>query len=315
MAHWEPSAAISVLKTRARLLARIRDFFNQREYFEVETPVIAHAGITDVYLTCLTTGFRGETLFLQTSPEYHMKRLLAAGSGPIFQICKSFRDDELGRFHNPEFTMLEWYKPGADFFLFIEEVSDLLTHILQCPPMIKKTYRALFHEICDIDPFIAPITVLQSILEQYDLGHVLSRDETDRDVYLFLLMSHVIEPELMHYEAPVAVYDFPASQASLALVTGGVAKRFEVYFKGVELANGFEELTDPRQQRQRFISDNIVRAQKGIPEARIDEFLLQALEHGLPPTCGVALGIDRLLMQALQCSSISEVLAFDILRA
>lgn len=312
---WQPSASIDSLRQRAEILTDIRAFFKTRNYLEVETPVMARFGITDVYLANIKAIFREHPYYLQTSPEYHMKRLLAAGSGPIFQLARVFRDDELGRWHNPEFTLLEWYQLDIDHHELMREVDALLQQVLGCAPMIKKTYQQVFMEICNIDPMLASIHELQKTLTRFGLQDVLTIEEQDRDQYLFLLMSHVVEPALAHEVSPVAVFDFPLSQAALAQVNNGVAERFEVYYRGVELANGFHELTDVEAQRTRFSQDNAARSSRGLTESAPDEYLLEALSHGLPPCSGVALGIERLLALALHHSSIAEVISFDFSRA
>jgi lysyl-tRNA synthetase class 2 len=311
---WEPSALISTLQQRASLLSKIRNFFTTRAYLEVETPIMAQFGVTDLYLSNIPAFFREKSYALQTSPEYHMKRLLAAESGPIFQLARVFRDDELGRWHNPEFTLLEWYQLEIDHHELMQEVGELLHTVLNCPPLVKKTYEAVFSEIVGFNPFETSVEELRAVLQQYDLDRVLPEDELDKDQYLFLLMSHVIEPALATSDAPMAVYHFPASQAALAQVHNGVAHRFEVYYRGVELANGFHELTDPRAQQVRFEEDNRLRIKHGLKAVPHDEYLLEALRHGLPPCSGVALGIDRLLAIALGASKIGEVMAFDFER-
>ncbi len=313
--QWQPSASIASLHERAGILKQIREFFNSRYYLEVETPVMARYGITDVYLANIKASFRGESYCLQTSPEYHMKRLLAAGSGAIFQLARVFRDDELGRWHNPEFTLLEWYQLDIDHHALMTEVNDLLRLVLGCAPMIKKTYQQAFLEACDIDPMQANIGALKLVLKQFDLDNVLPESEQDRDQYLFLLMSHVVEPFLSKEPVPVAVYDFPVSQAALAHINHGVAERFEVYYRGVELANGFHELTDVAVQRARFSHDIAARRERGLSASLPDEYLLQAMEHGLPACSGVALGIERLLALALHRPCIAETLTFDFSRA
>ncbi len=313
--NWQPSASIDTLHQRAKLLAQIREFFKQRHYLEVETPIMARFGVTDVYLSTIQASFRGKPYYLQTSPEYHMKRLLAAGSGPIFQLARVFRDDELGRWHNPEFTLLEWYQLNCDHHELMDEVDSFLQAVLQSKPMIKKTYQQVFLETCGLDPFTVSVAQLQDALVIFQLANVLSPKEQDPDQYLFLLMSHVVEPKLAQESAPVAVYDFPPSQAALAKINQGVAERFEVYFKGVELANGFHELTDANSQAARFKQDLAIRAEHGLAQPAPDEYLLQALNYGLPPCSGVALGIDRLLALALAQSTIAKVQAFDFSRA
>ena len=312
---WRPSARIEVLRQRAQLLATIRRFFVARDYLEVDTPVMAHFGVTDPYLTNIKAEFRSQPYCLQTSPEYHMKRLLAAGSGPIFQLARVFRDDELGRWHNPEFILLEWYQLGIDHHGLMDEVAIFLQELLHAAPMIRKTYQQVFLEACALDPFTASINELKKTLQHYDLANVLDAEEQAKDPYLFLLMSHVVEPFLAREDAPVAVYHFPPSQAALAQINKGVAERFEVYYKGVELANGFHELLDASVQAARFAQDQQQRQALGHQAVEEDPWLLQALAHGVPACSGVALGIERLLALALNQSSIAEVMAFDIARA
>ncbi len=312
---WRPSASLIDLRKRAELLAKVRSFFVDRGYLEVQTPIMARYGVTDRYLENIQAVFRKQCYALQTSPEYHMKRLLAAGSGPIFQLFQAFRDDELGRWHNPEFTMLEWYKLDADHLALLNEVEIFVRAILNCPPFIRKTYREVFLEYCAVDPFMATVGELRHTVSLYHLDTVFSVEELNRDLYLFLLMTHVIEPAFKHLDSPVAVTDFPPSQAFLSQIVDGVAQRFEVYYQGVELANGFHELTDALLQEQRFQNDNAERLHDGLPVVEADRYLLEALKFGLPPCSGVALGIDRLFAFALGKTSIKEVLAFDHERA
>ncbi|KTD50302.1 lysyl-tRNA synthetase, class II [Legionella quinlivanii] len=313
--QWQPSTSIQLLRQRAAIMNNIRSFFNQRGYLEVETPAMARCGITDVYLSNIKAIFRNQTYYLQTSPEYHMKRLLAAGSGPIFQMAKAYRDDEVGRHHNPEFTMLEWYQLDIDHHALIKEVDELLQTIINCPPAIRKTYQQVFEELCAVDPFAASITDYRHCLKQFELDYVLAKNERDPDQYLFLLMSHVIEPALASSDAPVVIYDFPVSQAALAQVNNGRAQRFEFYYRGMELANGFHELLDIEKQRQRFNQDLAQRERLNLELPPIDPLFLAALAHGLPACSGVALGVDRLIMLALQQTDIASVLSFDFSRA
>ena len=312
---WQPSSSIAILRQRAQLIAQIRHFFNSRGYLEVETPVMGHYGITDLYLSNVQAYCQGDITYLQTSPEYHMKRLLAAGSGPIFQLARVFRDDELGRWHNPEFTLLEWYQLDIAHHALMQEMDQFLQTLLQCEPLVKYTYQEVFLRLCQFDPFSASVVELQDALRRYNLGNVLSIDETNRDQYLFLFMSHVIEPALASENRPVAVYDFPETQAALAQIHEGKAARFEIYYCGVELANGFYELTDRTLQQERFEADKLNRQEQGLPEVESDPFFLAALSAGLPACSGVALGVDRLLALALRKSSISEVIAFEWKRA
>ncbi len=311
---WTPSASIDLLRERAAILTTIRAFFADRGYLEVETPIMARFGITDVYLSNIKAMFRGDAYSLQTSPEYHMKRLLAAGIGSIFQLARVFRDDEWGRWHNPEFTLLEWYRLDACHHVLMDEVDDFLQHLLSTKPMLRKTYQQVFIETCGFDPMNVTLAEMQSCLARFDLANVLPADERCPDQYLFLLMSHVVEPALAETPVPVAVYDFPVSQASLAKTRNGVAERFEVYYRGVELANGFHELTSEDIQRERFAQDNQTRIERGLPLSEPDEYLLSALHHGLPDCSGVALGVDRLIALALQQPSIKNVMSFDFSR-
>jgi len=312
--HWQPSASIEMLRQRSAILTSIRQFFTAKNYLEVETPIMSRFGVSDVYLCNIKAEFREKPYYLHTSPEYFMKRLLAAGSGSIFQLARVFRDDELGRWHNPEFTLLECYRLDFNHHQLMDEMDELLQRILQTNSMLRKTYQQVFLESCAIDPFKANIQELNSCLSRYNLANVLPTDETDIDQYLFLLMSFVVEPYLAKQSAPVAVYDFPISQASLAKTKNGVAERFEVYYQGVELANGFHELTDASEQRQRFDEDNRCRQVRGISTSPLDEYLLNALQHGLPACSGVAMGIDRLVAIALNQSSITNTLSFDFSR-
>jgi lysyl-tRNA synthetase class 2 len=318
--NWRPTASLEILKLRADMLAAIRAFFADRGVLEVETPLLASAPVTDLHLHALSCRYRGpdadggRELFLQTSPEFAMKRLLAADSGAVFQICKAVRDGEAGGMHNPEFTILEWYRPGWDHHHLMDEVDELLQLVLGTAPGERKTYASVFENHASIHPFSATDDELVNRVES--LG-VVAPEDLDRDDLLNLLLTHVVEPQLGH-SCPTFVHDYPASQASLARVRPGdppAAERFEVFSEGVELANGYHELNDPAEQRRRFEADNTARRTAGVPEVPIDERLLAAIEHGLPDCAGVALGIDRLLMLAAGTREISDVLAFPIDRA
>ncbi|OOF60598.1 elongation factor P--(R)-beta-lysine ligase [Rodentibacter sp. Ppn85] len=314
---WQPSAPIKNLLARAKIIAEIRRFFTDRGLLEVETPVLSEYGVTDIHLYTFSTEFIApinefsKTLWLSTSPEYHMKRLLAAGSGPIFQISKVFRNEEAGNRHNPEFTMLEWYRPHFDMYRLINEVDDLLQQILDCKPAESMTYQFAFQEYVGLDPLSA---TRKELVEAAHHHNFMAEEDEDRDTLLQFLFSEVVEPQIGQ-EAPVAIYHFPSSQAALAQLSPEdqrVAERFEFYYKGLELANGFHELTDASEQRHRFEQDNRQREKAGLPERAIDERFLSALQAGIPNTSGVALGVDRLIMIALGVSSINEVLSFSI---
>lgn len=316
--HWQPTADIVTLRKRAQLLERLRQFFAQRHVLEVETPQLCRSGITDPSIEPLIVE-RGESLaaprFLQTSPEYAMKRLLAAHGEPLFQISRVFRDGEAGARHNPEFSLLEWYRPGYDHHQLMDEVAALLSDCLGDRPVAKTTYRELFLQHLQIDPFTADLPQLEALARAHlDPGSMSG----DRDMWLDLLMSHVLEP-LLAKNGVCFVYDYPASQAALSRVVEVddvlVGQRFELYVDGMELANGYCELTDAAEQRRRFEQDNLKRRERGQSERPVDEFLLAALEHGMPSCSGVALGVDRLLMLLTGKSDIREVLAFDWERA
>ncbi|AOV98129.1 elongation factor P lysine(34) lysyltransferase [Edwardsiella hoshinae] len=321
-ASWQPSAPVANLLKRASIMATIRRFFSDRGVLEVDTPSMSQATITDVHLVPFQTHFvgpgvaQGMTLYLMTSPEYHMKRLLAAGSGPIYQLCHSFRNEESGRYHNPEFTMLEWYRPHYDMYRLMNEVDDLLQQVLECDSAETLSYQQAFIRHLDVDPLSADKAQLREVAAKLDLSNVADKEE-DRDTLLQLLFAFGVEPHIGK-ERPAFVYHFPASQASLAQISTEdhrVAERFEVYYRGVELANGFHELTDADEQRLRFEQDNRKRAALGLPQQPIDEHLLAALAHGMPDSSGVALGVDRLIMLALSAERLSEVIAFSVDRA
>lgn len=312
--HWQPATDLQTLRQRGKLLATLRQFFADRAVLEVETPLLCSSGITDPSIEPFIVA-GGNTpqqpRFLQTSPEYAMKRLLAAWGEPIFQISKAFRDGEAGSRHNPEFSLLEWYRPGFDHHQLMAEVADLVQRCLGERDLQKYSYRQLFQEHLQLDPFTATGAALETVARRHLDPGTLSGD---RDLWLDLLMSHVLEPQLGQ-GAICFVYDYPASQAALARVVQAgdvqVGQRFELYVDGMELANGYCELTDAREQRQRFSRDNTLRRERGQCERPVDERLLQALAHGLPDCSGVALGIDRLLMLATGASDIRDVLAFD----
>jgi elongation factor P--(R)-beta-lysine ligase len=312
--NWQPTASIENLQKRAQIIARIRQFFAKRNVLEVDTPLLDRATVTDLHLHSLKTNCQnvGE-LYLQTSPEFAMKRLLASDSGSIYQICKSFRDDEIGRYHNPEFTMLEWYRLWFTHHDLMDEMDEFLQFILNCPSAIRYTYQKVFEKHLGINPHATSAKQLYECTIQNGISDVSGIDKADRDVWLQLLMSHCVEPRL-EKDRPIFIYDYPASQAALAKIRQEkfpVAERFEVYVDGVELANGFNELTDAKEQRKRFEDDLKKRQEAGYPKVPIDENLLAALESGLPECAGVALGVDRLIMLALNERSIGGVLSFS----
>ncbi|MDA0119822.1 elongation factor P--(R)-beta-lysine ligase [Vibrio sp. T11.5] len=321
-ADWQPTASVEQLKQRASLIREVRQFFDDRGVLEVDTPAMSHATVTDIHLHTFQTEFigpgyaDGKKLYLMTSPEFHMKRLLAAGSGCIYQICKSFRNEENGRYHNPEFTMLEWYRVGFDHHQLMNEMDDLLQRLLKVGAAERMTYQQAFLKILNVCPLEASMEELKVAAGKLGLSDI-AQLEQDRDTLLQLLFGVGIEPEIGQ-QVPVFVYDFPASQAALAKINrqdSRVADRFEVYFKGIELANGFHELDNATEQLKRFESDNTKREQTGLATQPIDSHLIKALEAGLPECAGVALGIDRLIMLATSNDHIDKVTAFPFPRA
>lgn len=317
---WRPSATFTHLRLRAQIITTIREFFKARDVLEVDTPLMCHTSVTDPFIQSIPALFQSQPhaneqrYYLQTSPEYAMKRLLAAGSGPIFQITKAFRQGEIGRFHNPEFTMIEWYQPQFDHHALMDEMDALLQLVLSSLPAERITYTDLFQSLLNLDVHHATLVELRACADAHALS--IQGEITDRDTWLNLLMSHCIEPKLGQ-EQPCFIYDFPASQAALARIRPGtpsLASRFEVYVKGIELANGFHELQDASEQRRRFEQNLIERHKHGLPDLPLDEYFLASLTHGLPDCAGVALGIDRLIMLATESSRLADVLSFDFSR-
>ncbi|USR95267.1 elongation factor P--(R)-beta-lysine ligase [Aliivibrio fischeri] len=320
--NWMPSASIEQLQQRADILTAIRSFFSERKVMEVDTPAMSHATVTDVHLHTFQTDFigpgyaDGTHLYFMTSPEFHMKRLLAAGSGCIYQINKAFRNEEAGRYHNPEFTMLEWYRLGFDHHNLMDEMNELLTLVLKCDNAERMTYQEAFIQVLGVCPLEASMDELRAVAAPLGLSDIADIEE-DRDTLLQLLFSMGVEVKIGQ-DVPAFVYDFPASQAALAKINPSdprVAERFEVYFKGIELANGFHELDNAKEQLMRFEEDNAKRKSMGLIEQPIDYHLIAALEAGLPNCSGVALGIDRLIMLAMGEKHIDQVTAFPFDRA
>ncbi len=313
MTDWRPAAEPDLLRLRADALSRIRRFFAARDVLEVETPLLAPATVTDLHVDSIPAQMRIEggrqTFFLQTSPEYAMKRLLAAGSGACYQICKSFRQGDIGARHNPEFTMLEWYRPGFSLEQLMDEAEQLLREFLPQASPSRLNYREWFRRRLGVDPHRIELEALRRLARRK-----LSLDAAalDAEDCLQLLLGRLMEAELSGH---CFIYDYPAAQAALAKIEAdregeAVARRFELFCRGMELANGYDEETDARELRRRFARDRQRRAALGRPTPAIDEKLLAALEHGLPACAGVALGVDRLLMLLAGASSIDAVLAF-----
>jgi lysyl-tRNA synthetase class 2 len=313
---WRPGASIETLKARARLLAAVRAFFREREVLEVETPLLCSTTATDPHLSSIHVPIGRGVRYLQTSPEFCMKRLVAAGSGPIFQIARAFRADETGRRHNPEFTLLEWYRPGFSLSQLIDETLALVTdayalfHPGHSPTVEHTTYRELFRRHLRLDPCLASDTEVQACARQR-VPHAPA--DWDRDGWLNLLMSEYLEPRM-----PIGlcvVTGFPPSQAALARCEADsdgvlVARRAELYVDGMELANGYDELTDADEQKRRFMADLDARRNAGLQVPPLPLELLAALQTGLPACSGIALGLDRLLLWLSGASRLDDVLGF-----
>lgn len=310
--NWRPSATRETLAIRARLLRQVREFFAASGALEVETPSLSRASITDVHLASVQASVCGDRFFLHTSPEYAMKRMLAAGYGDLWQVARVYRDGETGRWHSPEFTMIEWYRLGLDHHGLMDEVERLAASLLLGLRTLDQPERIAYREIVEqragLDPFTATGPAIVARLREQGVD-VPAGLETDCDACLDLLMSTVVGPGLGTNRLTF-IYDYPASQAALARVHGPVASRFELYLDGVELANGFHELDDPVEQRQRFERDRARKIERGLAPAVEDERFLAALTAGLPDCAGVALGFDRLVMCALGLRHIDAVQAF-----
>ena len=300
----------SKLRVRAEMLARVRHFFAERKVLEVDTPLLSHAAPIATHIEIMTIGFQnGKKGYLHSSPEYAMKRLIAQGSGDIYQLSHVFREGEIGQRHNPEFTMIEWYRVGMLYDDLIQETLDLIRLFILETSATTYTYAEAFEKFGGLDYRTASATDLQKIAAEHNLSH----DPTwDKETFLHFLMGFLIEPQ---FKGLCVLKEYPASQAALAqtLTKNGdpIAERFEVYYNGMELANGFHELTDPIEQRRRFVEDNHERTRRGKPLLPIDENFLTALESGLPDCCGVAVGFDRLLMLQQHKTSIEDVLPFS----
>lgn len=309
---------MSVLRQRADILRQIREFFSVRHVLEVETPALSHAASSEVHLQSMQVSANDTpSLYLHTSPELAMKRLLAAGSGDIYQLCKVFRAGEQGGRHNPEFTLLEWYRVGFDMAALMQEVEKLLTNILSSKlkaAPLTLSYRQAFLEYAQVDPFNATTQQLEKAFAHFT--EQLTQQVSAED-WLDLILSFVVQPQLPH-DRLVFMTGFPAAQASLAKLDDrnpNEACRFEVFVNGLELANGFEELIDDTEQRQRIKAEQKRRQAMELPQLPIDEHFLAALASGLPVCSGVALGVDRLVMLATGQARIADVISFDFDRA
>lgn len=309
--QWRPSAHLSSLKARSQLYQSIRTFFYQKNYLEVDVPLLSRGGTTDPFIESFQLQHQQQTFYLQTSPEFAMKRLLSALSGSIFSLSKAFRQEERGRFHNPEFTLLEWYRLGFDDHQLMAEVAELLGLFFDYESE-KISYQEIFETYLSINPHKDSIDTIKSVAKNKLDIHALDVED-DKTVLLDLLFSHCIQTQLTG--KVFFIYDYPEAQSALARKQKNidgvlVARRFEVFIDGVELANGYWELSDADELKTRFENDNAQRKKMKLPSVNYDENLLQAMTHGLPDCAGVALGVDRLLMLIENAEQIDHVIAF-----
>ncbi len=322
--NWQPTASNKTLKDRAQMLKNIRAFFDARTIIEVETPLLSHYTTTDPHLDSLRSRFRQQTCYLNTSPEYAMKRLLVDNPQAIYQICKAFRDDELGSHHNPEFTLLEWYRPGYDMQQLMDELAQLVETIFKHsniqPEFERLSYQQAFENVTELNPHqVTSKECYQfSTSNNIEIPQGLTADNDVNDWLDWLLMQQVLPA--FKKQSFTFLYDYPAAQCALAKIENNaqkmaVAKRFELFYGDVELANGFFELTDGDEQRHRFQQENQRRELAGKEVVGIDENFIAALKYGLPDCSGVAIGLDRLLMVLSQATSIEQVLSFSWNRA
>lgn len=322
---WQPSCDLQQLRVRSQLLAAIRIFFQKKDVLEVETPLLCHTTGTDPQLDFFSSQFHSppndQILFLQSSPEFAMKRLLAAGSGSIFQICKAFRNGESGRYHNPEFTILEWYRVNFTLQDLMDEVAELLMGIvkpyLALKPVQSVSYQQIFSEKTGLDPLFFNQQAYHRYAVEQGIPEAISICADNHVLWLDFIFSHKVQPDLGE-DAFCLVHSYPAIQSSLARVNKAnpdVAERFEVFVKGVELGNGFFELADVLEQEKRFDRELEYRRANLLPEVEKDGLFLAALQSGLPECSGVAIGLDRLLMVMTDSQAIDEVLAFSVSRA
>jgi lysyl-tRNA synthetase class 2 len=328
-----PTARLETLQLRARLLAVVRSFFDTRGYWEVETPLLSHDVVVDAYLDpfVVEQGHRGRELYLQTSPEFGMKRLLAAGAEAIYQLSKVFRRGERGRLHNPEFTMVEWYRVGDTYQAQMQVTEELVREVLraghpesaagafleQGVPFLRTTYADAFRRHVGIDVFTSETAQLALLAAERGVSAPPGLRPDDRDGWLNLLLAELVEPRLGGGQ-PEFLLDYPATQGALARIrreTHPVAERFELYLRGVELCNGYQELTNPAELRGRARDQSRLRDLEGGRQLPVESRLLDAMEAGLPDSSGVALGFDRLVMFAAGKETVDDVLAFPIERA
>jgi len=312
--NWKSQADIDVIKKRAQMMQNIRAFFDARNVLEVETPLLSAFSSTEPNLHSFSTAYQNKNYYLNTSPEYAMKRLLAQYRQPIFQICKSFRVDELGPNHNPEFTLLEWYRPGFTLVQLMQELEQLLAVISFQPVNIqRKSYQSLFEQYAGFNPHTTSAKQCRQCALEHQIEIPVGLD-SDIDEWLGWLFTQLVLPAIKKDQFSI-VYDFPKSQCALAKLHKNqddivVAARFELFFGDLELANAFHELTDAEEQEKRFREENKKRSDLGLHVSDLDTNFLAALEHGLPECAGIAMGLDRLLMLLSSKNKLSDVLSF-----
>ncbi|MEY3808716.1 MAG: hypothetical protein RI893_1692 [Pseudomonadota bacterium] len=325
MTHdWQPTCSLELIRLRAKMLAELRQFFAEKLVLEVETPLLSHSSGTDPQLEFFTTDYcllpHRQTLFLQTSPEFAMKRLLAAGSGSIYQIGKAFRNGESGRFHNPEFTLLEWYRVGFSLAQLMDEIAELIAGLFSDQGLQETqrvSYQDVFVSYTGLNPLIFSYQDYCAFARDSQLSEAISLCGYDHGLWLDFLFSHKVQPYLGE-NALCLVYGYPACQSSLARISEQnhqIAERVELFINGIELGNGYYELIDPKEQNERFDKEQVIRQQQKLPVTVKDQRLVAALESGLPECSGVAIGLDRLLMLLSGSTAIDEVLSFPICRA
>jgi len=315
----KPTASWDALRLRAALLRKLREFFDDRGFLEVETPILSADTVVDRHLDPFVTSVPGKPgkLWLQTSPEFAMKRMLATGAGPIYQVTRSFRRGELGPLHNPEFTIVEWYQPGDGMAEGMQLTSDLCEALLDRGPADRVSYAEAFEKHAGLNPHTAETSALIAKTKEHGIVPPASLSKEDRDGWLDLLLVERVQPHL-GVDCPVLLFDYPASQASLARVRQDdppVAERFELFVGGIELANGYHELLDPAELEDRNRCANAQRIEDGKDPLPEQSRLLEAMRAGLPPSVGVALGFDRVVMLAAGAKNLSEVMAFPFDRA
>lgn len=312
---YQPSCSLAMAKKRAEIYTKIRQFFAKRNVLEVQTPILSQYGNTDIFLQSVSANVaildKPKTYYMHTSPEFAMKRLLASWQVPIYQICSVFRDNEIGKRHNVEFTMLEWYRPHFSLEQLTQELNDLISELFGYPVIFDHyRYTDAFMDFVKIHPFNASCDTLRAIAQ--DNGIMIDMGD-DHQGWLDLLFSHLVEPHLGK-DLPTVIYDYPVATASLAKTATDqngnmVAKRFELYINGLEIANAYDELADGQALRLRFDHDNLQRKQHGLPIMPIDEQLLKACDD-LPACSGIAVGLDRLIMSLTGAKDVASVVTF-----